>query len=611
MIFAALGLLVKVGSRTWQYFRNSEVAVGILLASIVGLLAGLATVGFRKLIQAFEWVFFVEGADVLDFLGDNYVVVLPVAGALLFAPIVYFLAREAGGEGPPEVMEAVIRRGGRIRGRVAVVKALATSICIGSGGSVGREGPIVQIGASIGSSVGRVFRLTEGWTKTMVLCGAAGGVAATFNAPIGGVLFALEVLQRRFVPGNLVSLVISAVAADAVALGILGEAPAFILPDYKMVSEWEVLPYILLGIAMGLAAFGFVKFFYKVEDLFGALKIPSYVKPAIGGLIVGLIAIEYHQVMGTGYGEGYTVGGLFRSVGATDTALLGGYALLMLIALALLKMVATSATLGSGGTGGIFAPSLFIGAMFGGAFGILVARVAPGISGPTESFTSASYALVGMAAFFSATTHAPITSIVMLFEMTRNYGLILPLMTAVIFSTLVAKSLSRESIYTMRLARRGVDVHRQEHADLLNLVKVRDVMTPDFPTVLASTPVSRLIEEFHREGHHGFPMVDEAGRFVGVVTLEDVERVMPRLYAGLTAADIATRSPIVAYPDQSIHDAIEQLGGRDIGRIPVVDPADPKKLLGVLRRHDIIRGYTHALETARSPDKSVRKSNLV
>ncbi|MBL7119498.1 MAG: chloride channel protein [Dehalococcoidia bacterium] len=579
----------------WERLRGSEAAVGIVLAALVGASAGLGAVAFREMLERFQWVFFNRGAVVFDFLGDNYVVLLPILGAFLFGPLIFFLAREAKGHGVPEVMEAVTIKGGRIRSRVAMVKALASSICIGSGGSVGREGPIVQIGSSIGSTVGQWLRLPEGWIRTLLLCGAAGGISATFNAPIGGVLFALEVLQRRFVPGNLVSIVISSVTAGVVAHHFLGGKPSFGIPPYAMASNWEILPYILLGIISAFAALAFVRLLYRSEDLFDILKFPGYLKPVLGGIVIGLIGMHYFDIFGVGYGGGYGLGGVSTDSGGVDSALLGEIGWSTLLILMVMKMVATSATLGSGGSGGVFAPSLFIGSMLGGAFGIAVHRLFPGITSPLEAEASGAYALVGMGAFFAAAAHAPITAIIILFEMTRDYALILPLMLAVVISTLVSRNLSRESIYTLKLVRRGVDIHRREEADILGGIRVSEVMTRDFPTVLPSMPVSELISELHQSGHHGFPMVDESGDFVGVVTLEDVEAAISRGDYALTAADVATKSPIVAYPGQSIHDAVAQLGGRDVGRIPVVDRNNPKRLLGVLRRHDIVRAYAKAL----------------
>lgn len=575
--------------------RNSEATVGIGLAILVGLLSGLGAVAFIYMIKAFQWVFFNQGATALKFLHDYYVILLPVMGGLIIGPLIYLLAREAKGDGPPEVMEAAALKGGRIRAHVAAVKALVSAICIGSGGSVGREGPIIQIGSSIGSTISQWLRLPEDWTKTMLLCGAAGGISAIFNAPIGGVFFALEVIQRRFMAANLGFVVISSVTANFIAHRFLGDTPSFAIPGYTMASYWEIVPYILLGIICGLVAVGFVRFFFKCEDLFDGLRMPQYIKPAVGGIIIGLIGVWYFDILGVGYGGTYGIGGVFTGQGAVDKAMLGEIGLATLLILMVLKIVATSVSLGSGGSGGTFAPSLFIGSMLGGAFGLAVHRLFPTITAPSAADASGAYALVGMGALFAGVVHGPITAVILLFEMTRNYTLILPLMAAVVFSMAVARGFSRESIYTTVLVRRGIDIHRKEEADAMAAVTVGEAMTRDFPTVLPSTTVPELMEKLHESGHHGFPIVDEKGDFCGIVTLQDVEEAASRKAPALTAADIATKSPIVAYPDQSVRDALAQLGGRDVGRIPVVDRDNPKKLLGVLRRHDVVRAYTKAM----------------
>ena len=573
----------------FKRLRTSEAATGLILAVLVGVLAGLGAVAFRWMIKGFHTLFFDGGAHLLDFLDQYYVILVPAAGGLIVGLLVHFLAREAKGHGIPEVMEAVAIREGRIRQRVAVVKALASSVCIGSGGSVGREGPIVQIGSSIGSTLGQWFRLPSDWLRTLVACGAAGAVSATFNAPIGGILFAIEVIFGGVRARSFGFIVISSVTADFIAHIFLKNEPPFSLGnEYEMVSYWEILPYIILGIIAAFVAVGFIRLLYKSEDIFGIWRIPDYLKPALGGILIGVIGLYGHGIFGLGYGL-FGVGyGYAES--PVDLALVSKIGLGMLLALVVLKMVATSLSIGSGGSGGVFAPSLFIGAMLGGAFGELVHRLFPTITAP-----SGAYALVGMGAVFAGAARAPITAIIMLFEMTRDYALILPLMTAVIISALVARGLSRESIYTLKLVRRGVDIHRRGEADVLRAVTIDKVMTRDFPTILPTMPLSKLIEELHQSGHHGFPIVDEDGVFSGIVTLEDVEAAMSQKDPTLTAVDVATKSPIVAYPDQSVHDALAQFGGRDVGRIPVVDRSNPKRLLGILRRHDIVRAYTKAV----------------
>ncbi len=556
----------------------SETATGIVLATAVGVAAGLGAVAFRELIGAFQSLFFDGGARVFSGLGDHYVIIIPAIGGLLVGLIIYFFAREAKGHGVPEVMAAVATQGGRIRRRVVVAKTLASSICIGSGGSVGREGPIVQIGSAIGSSIGQWFKLPDGWLRVLVACGAAGGISATFNAPIAGVFFALEVILGRFITRSFGSIVISSVVAAVVAHAILGDEQSFLVPAYKLVSAWEIPLYVVLGVAAGVVALAFIFVLYRTEDLFDGWKFPPYLKPVVGGLVIGLIGFYNADLFGVGY-EG------------VEKALLGQLALGTLLALGALKVIATSVTIGSGGSGGIFAPSLFMGAMFGGAFGDLANRIFPTITAP-----SGAYAVVGMAAVFGAGARAPITAIIIIFEMTRDYDVILPLMLAVAVATVVSRTFNRETLYTTKLRRMGVDLSEYQDAGLLASITVGEAMTRDYPTVSHEMPVSELLAEFSRTGHHGFPVVDDEGRLCGVVTLADVSEKVAEDSADLTVGDIATRSPIVAFPDQPIRRALLRLGAKDVGRIPVVDRDDRTKLLGVLRRHDIIKAYRKRLE---------------
>jgi CIC family chloride channel protein len=566
----------------------------------VGVIAGFGAVAFWKLIEVLSWFFFKGGAIGLAPLGDYYVILVPAIGGLIFAPIIYFVSREAKGEGPPEIMEAVALKGGWIRKRVMPLKVLVSSLCIGSGGSVGREGPIVQIGASAGSTIGQWLHLSDEWLKTLVLCGVAGGISATFNAPLAGIIFALEVIAVTFISPRFGYIVISSVSANVIARVFLftEEHPtSFVVPQYSIVSWWELLPYALLGVVIGLVAFGFIRFFYKTEDLIARLKIPEYFKPAAFGIIIGLIGLYYPQIFGVGYGAHYGLGGVLIESGAVEQALAGEIALITIIAILILKMVATSLTLGSGGSGGIFAPSLFIGAMLGGAFGIGVHQLFPAITA-----SSGAYALVGMGAFFAVLVRGPITAIIILFEITRDYALILPLMMAVVISTIVARRFTSESIYTLRLLRRGIDVHQLGETGPMRQVTVAKAMTTNFPTVLPTMLVSELLTKLRNTGHHGFPVVDKDGNFYGCVSLSDVETIMTMSKGypkSVTVGDITTKSVIVAYPDEYIHDVLVKFGTQDVGRIPVVDRSNPKHLIGVLRRHDIIHAYAKAI--ARKP----------
>jgi CIC family chloride channel protein len=556
-----------------NWFRSSETVAWLILAVVIGVVAGLGAVFFRWLIKSFQLIFITGGGHAFGFLGDYYIILIPALGGLLVGPLVYFFAREARGHGVPEVMEAVALRGGRIRPRVALVKILASSICIGSGGSVGREGPIVQIGSTMGSSLGQWFGLPDEAVRVMVACGAAGGIAATFNAPIAGVLFSLEIILGRVVTRRFGYVVISAVVADVIAQAFLGNVRAFPLPVFGITSAWEYAFYVVLGILAALAAQAFTRLIYWTEDRFDSLKIPEYLKPALGGLGVGAIGIYSLQLLGVGY-DGIT------------SALSGNMTLWVLLAFLGLKIAATSITLGSGGSGGIFAPSLFIGAMLGTALGMVCGDLFPTLTAPAGA-----YGIVGMAAVFAGAARAPFAAILIIFEMTGNYAIILPLMTAVVISTVLSRTMSRESIYTMKLLRRGVDLEQEELGDVLRTTTVKEAMSRDYPTLSAKTTLPQLIKIFQRTGHHGFPVLDDNGKLVGILTEKNIARHMDTSSGDnkLTAGDIVEKNPLVAYPDQSLDRLLEAIE-RTEARIPVVSRTD-QRLLGVVGRHELISAY--------------------
>jgi CIC family chloride channel protein len=557
-----------------DHWQPPETVVLVTTALIIGLGGGLGAVVFRWLINGFTYISFERLKTPLSFMGPSYVLVAPAIGGLLAGPLIYFFAREAKGHGVPEVMEAVALRGGRIRPIVVVIKSLASSLSIGSGGSVGREGPIVQIGSALGSTIGQLLRLSDERIRNLVACGAAAGIAATFNAPIAGVLFALEIILGEFSVGYFSTVVISSVTASVVGRIAFGNVPAFVVPEYSMVSPWELALYVLLGGLAGLVAVAFVRILYWFEDLFDAWHFPEYIKPGIGGLLVGAIGLYFPHVFGVGYQ-------------AIEDALLGKMLLSTMGLLILFKVLATSLTIGSGGSGGVFAPSLFIGAMFGGTFGWLANQVLP-----NTTAAPGAYALVGMAAVFAGAAHAPITSIIILFEMTNDYRIILPLMLATVVSTLLSQRLSRENIYTLKLTRRGIRLEQGRDVDVMQGVLVGEAMTTNVDTVgadLSLLDLDRLFQETH---HHGFPVLDRAGDLYGIVTIQDLDRVKERgSLGGLTVSDIATRRLLLAYPDEPVWAALKRLGTRDVGRLPVVDRQTSKRLLGVIRRHDIVQAY--------------------
>jgi len=418
------------------------------------------------------------------------------------------------------------------------------------------------------------LKLPDETVKVLVACGAAGGISATFNAPIAGVFFALEVILGRVVTRRFAYVVISAVVADFIAQLFLGNTRAFIIPAFGVVSPWEYLFYVALGVLAAFTAVAFIFVLYRSEDLFESLRIPEYLKPALGGLAMGAIGFYSLDLFGVGY-EGIT------------KALSGELAVVTLLSLFLLKIVATSLTIGSGGSGGIFAPSLFIGAMLGTTVGYAFGSLFPSITAPASA-----YGIAGMAAVFAGAARAPFTAILIIYEMTGNYAIILPLMAAVVISTVISRALKHGTIYTLKLLRRGVDIEQEEMTDVMRNVTVKEAMSRGFPTVPATMKVDELVKLFQKTGHHGFPVVNKEGFLDGVVTQTELERQLgaTSVKNKLTAGDIATKHPLVAYPDQTLDRLLDAVDEAE-ARIPVVSREGGRRLLGVLGRHEIIATY--------------------
>jgi chloride channel protein, CIC family len=580
--------------------QPSATAVLLTTALTVGVGTGIAAVMFIRLIVFVQKIFFQGGAALFGFLGRGIFLLAPFIGGLLAGPIIYYFAQEAKGHGVPEVMQAIAVGGGRIRPRVVVAKVIASALCIGSGGSAGREGPIVQVGAALGSTIGQWLRLSEGRIRNLVACGAAAGIAATFNAPIAGVFFTIEIILGEFRIADLGSVVIASITASTVARALLGDNPAFVIPRYSMKTPWEVLLYAVLGLFAALVAVGFIRLLYWVEDRFDGWQFPEALKPAIGGLLLGCLAFIYPVVLGLGFvpqeeallglpllanvphvfGSGFPV---------IESSLLGQLSFALLLALVFLKPLATSLTLGSGNSGGVFAPSLFTGAALGGAFGLAIEHIAPGMTAGPGAF-----AIVGMAAVFAGAARAPLTAILIVFEMTEDYRMILPLMAAVIVSLLVAERIHKESIYTLKLVKRGIHLSGGRDVDVMESVRAEEVMVQQPITVPVDLPVMLLAGEFLRTGRHGFPVLNKDGSLFGVVSLEDYRRVTSGELTApeqLTVRDIASRDVVSVYPDESVGVALRRMAPRDLSRLPVVARDDPRRLLGVVRRNDIVRAY--------------------
>jgi len=566
----------------FRLLRTNEHGIMAVLAVFVGLAGGFGAVGFRYLINFFQSLAYGSDGNLLDIVRSipwYWRILIPTLGGLVVGPLVYFFAGEAKGHGVPEVMEAVALKSGLIRKRLVVIKSLASAICIGTGGSVGREGPIVQIGSAIGSTIGQILKVSADRMRTLVGCGAAAGIAATFNAPIAGSMFALEIILGDFGLATFSPIVISSVIATAVSRHFLGDAPAFIVPAYELVSTWEFPLYVLLGLFCALVAVTFTKTLYRMEDFFDGLKFPEYLKAVIGGVILGGISLLFPQILGVGYG-------------AIDLSLAQSYAWWLMLVLVLCKILATSITIGSGGSGGIFAPSLFVGAMAGGFFGAIVHNFLPSVTA-----SPGAYSIVGMGAVVSATTHGPLTALLMLFEMTGDYKIILPLMITCIISNIVGRQFLKESIYTLKLTRRGINLEEGKEVNVLKSIKVNEVMNTDVETITEALGLERLAEIISKSKYNSFPVVSDGNKLTGILSYFDYnEAIFDEHLKGLVVAkDIATLDVVTISTDDNLYNALEKITFKDFAILPVVSTDDPAQLVGVLTRRDIMGAYNKAV----------------
>ncbi len=571
--------IVTLFNESMAQFRSTEHIFMVIVAVIIGLLGGFGAVGIQFLIKFFSKLFWGIGDLDLEYLKNvpfYLKIAIPTGGGLLVGVIVYFFAPEAKGHGVPEVMEAMALRDGRIRPRVALAKLVASSLCIASGGSVGREGPVVQIGSSIGSTMGQFLKVNAQRTKVFVACGAAAGIAAAFNAPMAGALFSVEIILADFGVAQFSPIVISSVMATVVSRHFLGNFPAFEVPAYHLVSPIELIPYAVLGLLAGLVALLFTKVLCFFEDFFDDhLPLPGVVKTVIGGFLLGCLGLLVPGVYGVGYNS-------------MNLALLGQLSWMLMLVLVFAKILATSLSLGSGGSGGIFAPALFIGTMTGGFFGALVH-----ILMPTLSASSGAYAMVGMGAVVAGATHAPITAILIIFEMTNDYKIILPLMISTIIATLLTTKLKKESIYTIKLVRRGVDLFRGRELNVLRALKVADFCNDKPKTIVPGLGFRQLLELVVNYPNASYYLVDDKRKFFGVVSLQEVRQAIldqDDLTDLLVAADLATTKVPSVTMTSDLDQVMKLFGHTDHRELPVLDPENGE-LVGAIRQRQVTEAY--------------------
>lgn len=542
----------------------------LLLAGAVGLAAGFAAVALTAVVDGLTIVFD-ELASILDGLAGGWTLMLvPAIAAIPVAFVVSRVASESQGAGVPYVMVAVERAGGFVRPIIAPAKLVATGFTLGGGGAAGREGPIVLIAASVASSIGRLARQPSDMLVLMVAAAAAGGIAATFLTPIAGTFFAMEVVLRRFNVRNFTIVVVSAVVANIVAISFYGDSAGLDLPDLDINSNWELFLHAIVGVSAAIAGILFVRTRFFTEDVFEFLGVSLSVRPILGLLGVGVLALIESNILGSGLDQ-------IRIFAE------GGTAVSTLAILMVLKLIAASLTIGSGASGGAFAPLLFVGATLGALMGAGFESALPNVVGPTGT-----YVVVGMAAVFAAAARAPLTSLFIVFELS-GYSLILPLMTAVALAAALAQLLTRDTIYNVRLRRAGLDVRDEPAPSPLDDLTVAATMRTDTPIVSRLATIQDLANAMSQSRGNVVAVADQQNRFIGLVTATDVASAVERQELNRRAFDLAVVAPIFVHPDDSLRHALSLLVEHDVRQLPVVAREDESRLMGMLTQRDVLR----------------------
>ncbi|HET7656871.1 MAG TPA: chloride channel protein, partial [Bacillales bacterium] len=550
----------------------SEQTTLFIYAALIGVGGGYGAVGFRWLISQFTYLFYGHDQKHLPTAHGIYILFLPMIGGLIGGILVRFFAPETKGSGVADVMYSVTEKKGVIRRRIVVVKALASAICIGSGGSAGREGPIVQIGAAWGSSFGRLLKIRDHHLKTLVACGAASGVAATFNTPIGGALFAFEVILGNFSMTNVSAIVISTVLSAAIGRIYFGNAASFPIPHYHISGVAILALFVVFGIMGGVFGVTYSRTLLFFENFWDRLKfLPEWVKPATGGILVGALGIFFPQVLGVGYST-------------VEKALNGHFGLSMLVILLVLKLFATCFTVGSGGSGGVFGPGLYLGAMLGGAVGLIFQMLFPQIQ-----ISDGVFAAVGMSTVFAGSAHAPITAMIMLFEITGNYQLILPLMLATVISTTVSAKINRESIYTMELMKRGYDIIRKRATNRLSSILVEEAIHPEHLSLKSTVTLEEAYHQFENKTEWFATVRDQDGTLLGSVSRSRILEQLQHKHGSDSVLTVLPEKTERIRSKATLSDASQMMNQLDVNHMLVVNDDDSP--IGIIGYSDIIRCY--------------------
>jgi len=570
--------------------KNDKIVLTVVAVAI-GVLASGAAIVFRHAIDVFQGLGYGFGGERLITIVRDLpwwqILLVPALGGLAVGVFVHFFMPNRRPLGVADVIEANALRGGRMSLTDGLKAALVSAVSLGSGASVGREGPVVHLGASIGAWISRRLHLGRSASRTLLGCGVAAAIAASFNAPIAGTFFALEVAIGHYALTALAPVVIAAVTGTIVSRLYYGDFPAFVLPElYTITSFWEFPAFALLGVVSAIAAAIFIRATMFTEDTVARLPLPRWAHPVLGGLALGAVGIFFPHVLGVGYE-------------ATDAALSGKYELWLLLSLIVLKTVASAVSLGTGFGGGVFSPSLVIGAMLGGAFGILATGVFPDLSSGHSAYT-----IVGMGAVAGAVLGAPISTILMIFELTTNYALTIAVMISTTIAVLITQQWLGQSFFTEQLRRRGLAVTGGHDVGLLRSVRVRDVMSKVFDALSPETPIPDVRERLQRAPWGELFLVDESGCLIGVITFADLHETAfdTSRDAELIADNLARKRPAVLAAGEDLENAFQTFATSGEVNLPVVENYDTMLMIGVAQEHEVVLAYHRARDRARGED---------
>ena len=568
-------MLRKISRKIFVSHINSL----LFLAVLAGVITGFLSVLFRTMLEHSGHFVKIITIWLKTNINDYSVAIIPVAGAVILVILMRIFPFVVGGYSMPNFLKAVHLQGGLIKTREIFAKMITTTITITSGGSVGVEGPIAQIGGAAGSKIGRIFSMSTNRLKVLIACGSASAIAAQFNAPLAGVLFALEVIMLgNFGLESFGAIVIACGIATAISRSYYSDVALFDVVNYQLQFS-DFLLVCVMGLLLGLLSCVFIRVFYATANFFQNLTIPTLSKPILGAAVVGILGLLHAGILGEGYDVIYSV------------LRFNHFTIGILILLVILKIIATSVTIGAGNVGGIFGPSLFIGAVFGALFGLVL-----------NNFTDLQiqtwfFALVGMGAFLAATTHAPLTSIFLLFELTGDFEVIVPAMFASIIGTSVTKAIMKESIDTMQLTQEGIHLEDGREVNILKSIETSQVMHKDFISLQESDTFATLMKLVSKHKKHYYPVLNNKGKLTGIVTFRIIQKIAVKeeLKDLLVMKDIMSTNLTTLTSKDNLSDALHIFNIKDFEVLPVVDKKDKNKIIGMLYQRDIIAQYNNAL----------------